>query len=71
MKNLSQKITPETASPILGISPNKIREDMRKNKFNPPIGRIRKSRTGNRYDIYKSMVLEYVGLKEWPEEETG
>lgn len=68
----SQKITPEKAAPILGISPNEIRYCLRKGTL--PIGHARKSNTGRksyRYDIYKNLVMEYVGLKEWPEEETG
>lgn len=75
----SLKISPEQASKILGISPNKIREDMRRGEL--PIGHVRKGKkyrrkTGPRsyvektrceFDIYKPLVLEYVGLKEWPE----
>lgn len=63
------KITPEQAAPVLGISPNEIRYCMRKGTL--PIGHARKANRGKRqyrYDIYKNLVMAYVGLKEWPEE---
>ena len=62
-----EKISPEQAAPILGITPNEIRYCMRKGTL--PIGHARKSTRGKRsfrYDIYKHLVLEYVGLTEWP-----
>lgn len=71
------KISVEQAAPIMGISPNEIRYGMRNNKFNPPIGRVRlaNQNTGRkkkyRYDVYRNMVLEYMGLKEWPEGRTS
>lgn len=71
------KISVEQAAPIMGISPNEIRYGMRMNKFNPPIGRARlaNQNTGRRkkyrYDVYRNMVMEYIGLKEWPEGRTG
>lgn len=71
------KISVEQAAPIMGISPNEIRYGMRNNKFNPPIGRARlaNQNTGKRkkyrYDVYKNMVMEYMGLKEWPEGRTS
>lgn len=68
------KISPEAAAPVMGISPNEIRYCMRNNKFDPPIGRVRiannrikKKKPTYRYDIFIPMVLEYTGLKEWPE----
>lgn len=63
-----QKVSVEEAALLLGISPNNIRYSMRKNEL--PIGSVRKSRSGKsfRYDIYKSLVLKYVGLNEWPKE---
>ena len=69
------KISPEQAAPVLCISPNGIRYYMRTNQFNPPIGRVRVVNNGTgtkkkyRYDIYKNMVMDYMNLKEWPEEE--
>lgn len=74
-----QKISPEQAHLILGISPNEIRYVMRKEinvpteKKTLPIGQARKASTckrgrpSYRYDIYKSLVLKHVGLTEWPE----
>lgn len=67
---IAEKISPEQASPILGISPNEIRYCMRKGTL--PIGHARLSngkgkRPSYRYDIYKNLVLKYVGLDEWPE----
>lgn len=70
----SMKISVEQAAPVMGISPNEIRHGIRNDRFNPPIGRARVARgsTGKkkkyRYDVYKNMVMEYMGLKEWPEE---
>lgn len=64
----NEKISPEKAAPILGISPNEIRYCLRKGTL--PIGHARRSSRGKRtyrYDIYKNLVMEYAGLKEWPE----
>ena len=53
----NQKITPEQAAPILGISPNNIRHSMRNGTL--PIGNVRPANTKTRghrqsyrYDIY-------------------
>ena len=74
-----QKISPEQAHLVLGISPNEILYVMRKEMSIPaekktlPIGQARKAsackrgRPSYRYDIYKQLVLKYVGLEEWPE----
>lgn len=55
------KMTPEQASPILGISPNEIRYALRNGTL--PIGRARKANRGKgyRYDIYKDLVMKYIG----------
>lgn len=63
-----EKISPEKAAPVLGLTPNEIRYCLRKGTL--PIGHARKSNRGKnsyRYDIYKHLVLKYVGLTEWPE----
>lgn len=73
----SERITPEQASPVLGISPTRIRNRMRRDYIKKtqelPIGRAYPSMTGKgfRYDIYKPLVLKYIGLENWPEEEAG
>lgn len=63
------RLSAEEAAPILGMSPNKIRYYMRMNRFDPPIGQVRKVPGGKsyRYDIYKAKVMAYTGLTEWPE----
>lgn len=71
------KISVEQAALVMGISPNEIRHGMRNNKFSPPIGRARlaNQNTGRRkkyrYDVYRNMVMEYMGLQEWPERRTS
>lgn len=79
MKKEGLKISPERASPVLGISPNEIRKRLRDGTL--PVGHARKvgkyrrlvapgryeDMTRYSYDIYIPMVLDYVGLKEWPE----
>lgn len=67
-----EKISPEQAAPVLGISPNEIRYCLRKGTL--PIGHARPSngigkRTTYRYDIYKHLVMKYCGLEQWPEGE--
>lgn len=59
-----EKISPEKASEILGISPESIRISMMQGTL--PVGHVRKSRTGksNIYDIYLHLCLRYVGLNE-------
>lgn len=73
------RISPEKASRVLGISPGEIRKRLRDGTL--PVGHARKAGTYRRltgtgryetavrysYDIYVPKVLEYVGLKEWPE----
>ena len=68
---ISQKITVEQAAPVLGISPNKIRYYMRNNRFDPPIGQVRKvpGSRSYRYDVYKGKVMAYAGITAWPEGE--
>lgn len=58
------RLTPEQAAPILGMHPDCIRAAMRKGTL--PIGHARKASTGKgyRYDIYKALVLKYVGNSE-------
>ncbi len=69
------KLTPEQAAPVLGINPVRIRNRMRRDyikKTNDlPTGKAYPSMTGKsfRYDIYKPLVMKYMGLSEWPKEE--
>lgn len=62
----SQKITPEQASRILGISPNEIRYCLRQGTL--PIGHARKASRGRgyRYDIFLPLVLKYIGKENQP-----
>lgn len=64
------KISVEQAAPVLGISPNQIRYYMQMNRFDPPIGQVRKvpGSKRHRYDIYKTKVMAYTGITEWPKE---
>lgn len=68
------KITPEQAAQVLGINPVRIRNRMRRDylkKTNDlPIGKAYPSVTGKsfRYDIYKPLVMKYMGLTEWLKE---
>lgn len=73
MVNDTNKISVEQAAPVLGISPNQIRYYMRNNRFDPPIGQVRKvpGSTSYRYDIYKNKVMAYAGITSWPEPEGG
>lgn len=66
---MTEKITVDQASKVLGISPNEIRYCMRTKRFDPPIGQVRKARSGKsyRYDVYKNKVMKYAGIAEWPE----
>lgn len=58
------RLTPEQAAPLLGIHPDGIRDAMQKGTL--PIGHVRKASTGKgyRYDIYKALVLKYIGQSE-------
>lgn len=57
----SDRISPREAAEIIGISEKTLRKDMIEGNFNPPIGRVRKSRSTYNLDIYRKMVLRYVG----------
>lgn len=67
---MNEKISVETASKVLGISPNEIRKKLKKGDSDLPIGHARRScgaKKTYRYDVYKNMVMQYAGLAEWPE----
>ena len=62
------RLSVEEVAPVLGRSPNWIREYMRRGEL--PIGKAVKTKKVNgkqkyHYDIYVPLVLEYTGLKEW------
>ncbi len=65
-----ERISPEQAAKVLRISPGRIRNLMKINKL--PIGHYippAKGGINGQFFVYKHMVMEYLHLTEWPEEE--
>lgn len=75
MEAKSQRVSVEEASEILGIAPTRIRNRLRRDyikKTNDfPVGHAHRAETGKsfRYDLYKPMIMKYMGLDKWPGEE--
>lgn len=70
----SQRVTPEEAAKVLGVSPTRIRNRLKRDylkKTNDfPVGHAHRAETGKsfRYELYRSMIMKYMGLDKWPEE---
>lgn len=58
---MKETITVNEAAKILGMSPQGVREHMKKNLFKVPIGYVTKPNGKNRYNIYKGMINKHVG----------
>ncbi len=60
---VSDRMTIEEVSEIIGDSPHQIRVKARYDMYDPPICRVQKRKNGkyNRYLFFRSMVMEYVG----------
>lgn len=60
-----EKIKLDDAAKMLGMSPVEVRVGMRRNAFNPPIGRVKPSNSGKsmRYYVYKHMLYKYLGME--------
>lgn len=72
---MKERVTVEEASAVLGIPPTRIRNRLRRDyikKTNDfPVGHAHRAETGKtfRYELYKSMIMKYIGLDKWPEGE--
>lgn len=71
---MKERISVEEASAVLGIPPTRIRNRLRRDyikKTNDfPVGYAHRAETGKsfRYELYKSMIMKYIGLDKWPGE---
>ena len=72
---MQERVSVEEASEVLGITPTRIRNRLRRDyikKTNDfPVGHAHRAETGKtfRYELYKSMIMKYIGLDKWPEGE--
>lgn len=72
---MQERVSVEEASTVLGIPPTRIRNRLRRDyikKTNDfPVGHAHRAETGKtfRYELYKSMIMKYIGLDKWPEGE--
>lgn len=72
---MQERVSVEEASAVLGIPPTRIRNRLRRDyikKTNDfPVGHAHRAETGKtfRYELYKSMIMKYIGLDKWPEGE--
>lgn len=59
---VSERIPVAKAAKMLGLSPQGVREHMKKNLFKPPIGHvIPKTEKKYEYLIYRDMLMRYMG----------
>lgn len=58
-----KKLTAQEAAEMLGLDVKSVRNGMIDGKFDPPIGRVRKSGKTHQFDIYEPMVLRYMGVE--------
>lgn len=71
---MQERVTVEEASAVLGIPPtrirNRLRRDYIKKTHDFPVGHAHRAETGKsfRYELYKTMIMKYMGLDKWPEE---
>ena len=71
---MKERISVEEASAVLGIPPTRIRNRLKRDyikKTNDfPVGHAHRSETGKtfQYDLYKPMIMKYMGLEKWPGE---
>lgn len=71
---MKERVSVEEASAVLGVPPTRIRNRLKRDyikKTNDfPVGHANRSETGKsfRYDLYKPMIMKYMGLEKWPEE---
>lgn len=61
---MPDRITIAEAAMLLGMSPHDVRNDMKNNMFDPPIGRVDiVGGTHNIYNFYRDAVKEYLDKK--------
>ena len=71
---MKERVSVEEASAVLGVPPTRIRNRLRRDyikKTNDfPVGHAHRAETGKsfRYELYKSMIMKYIGLDKWPGE---
>ena len=72
---MKERVSVEEASAVLGIPPtrirNRLRRDYIKKTHDFPVGHAHRAETGKsfRYELYRSMIMKYMELDEWPEGE--
>lgn len=57
----SERVTVAEASKILGMSPQGVREHMKRNLFQTPIGEVTKISGRRQYHIYRSLLNKHIG----------
>lgn len=72
---MKERISVDEVSAVLGIPPtrirNRLRRDYIKKTHDFPVGHAHRAETGKsfRYELYRSMIMKYMGLDKWPEGE--
>lgn len=62
MKTENDRISVREAAAMLGMSEQGVKEHMKRNIFNPPIGHVTQvGKSRKQYHIYRSMIERYVG----------
>lgn len=62
---VSERVTVEEAAKILGLAPQGVREHMKRNLFDPPIGQVTQLSPKRReYLIYRDKLNRYIGKVE-------
>ena len=58
---MSERVTVKQAAAELGMSPQGVREHMKRNLFKIPIGEVTKTSTQYTYHIYRRMLDKHLG----------
>lgn len=61
MLEKSERVSVKEAAAILGMAPQGVREHMRKNLFEVPIGEVTKPGDRYQYHIYRNMLDRHIG----------
>lgn len=61
----TDRITVKEAAEILGMSQQGVKEHMKRNLFDPPIGHVTEITEGRKqYHIYRNLVDKYISMQE-------
>ena len=61
---MSERVSVGEAAKVLGLSPQGVREHMKRDLFRPAIGYVTQISGRKQYHIYRNMLNKHVGIQE-------